>query len=134
MSNRFNFNIYGTSSQTAEQRRNFRADILDFNENFEKINEDGAMIEDLSHVISISIAVADWIYNSATKYYEATITNESIEVEPQIINVIFNDLTLINSPIIPKANSQADGSFKLMTITKPTQQLTAKLILTRGIV
>ena len=134
MSNRFNFNIYGNSTQTAAQRRNFRADILDFNENFEKINEDGAMIADLSHVYTQSIAVNDWVYISETNYYEATIANENIEAEPQIIDVVFTDLTAIQAPILPKPNSQASGSFKLITATKPTQQLTAKIILTRGIV
>lgn len=131
MANRFNFNIYGDGTQTAEQRRNFRADILDFNENFEKINDEGAMLGDLSQVSSITITSNSW--TRVGNYYETTISNTNIEVEPQIIDVIFDDLIIIKSPINPKPNSQASGSFKLITTIKPTIDLSAKLILTRGI-
>ena len=131
MSNKFNFNIYGNSTQTEEQRRNFRADILDFNENFEKLNELAAMVDDLPKVFNITIATTDW--TKVDGYWETTISNTAIEAEPYIIEVFFDNLTLIKSPINPKPNSQAVGSIKLITTIKPTQDLTAKLIVTKGV-
>lgn len=131
MSNRFNFNIYGNRTQTDEQRRNFRADILDFNANFEKINEFGAMIGDLPIVKSITIAVADW--TKVGNYWETTISDNAIKIDPYIIEVFFDNLTIIKSPINPKPNSQANGSIKLITTIKPNQALTAKLIITKGV-
>jgi len=131
MSNKFNFNIYGNSTQTDEQRRNFRADILDFNANFEKINELAAMISDLPIVANITIAVSSW--NKVGSYWETTISNDAIKAEPYIIEVFFDNLTIIKSPINPKPNSQADGSIKLITTIKPSQSLTAKLIVTKGV-
>lgn len=131
MSNKFDFNIYGNSTQTDEQRRNFRADILDFNANFEKINNLAAMISDLPIVKSITIAVADW--TKVGNYWETTISDNAIEAEPYIIEVFFDNLTIIKSPINPKPDSQADGSIKLITTIKPNQALTAKLIVTKGV-
>lgn len=127
--NRFDFTIYDPND---EDNRNHRADILDYDTNFKKINAQAAQLLDLPQVYSITIATTDWNLN-ADNYYEATISNANIEVEPYIIDVIFNDLTIIESPINPKPNSQAAGSIKLITKLKPSQALTAKLIITRGI-
>ena len=126
--NRFDFTIYDPND---EENRNHRADILDYDNNFKKINLKGAMLSDLSQVTSITISANSW--TRVGNYYETTVSNNSIEVEPQIIDVIFDDLTIIKSPINPKPNSQANGSFKLITTIKPTIDLSAKLILTRGI-
>lgn len=126
--NRFDFTIYDPND---EENRNHRADILDYDNNFKKINLKGAMLGDLSQVTSITISANSW--TRVGNYYETTVSNNSIEVEPQIIDVIFDDLTIIKSPINPKPNSQANGSFKLITTIKPTIDLSAKLILTRGI-
>ena len=126
--NRFDFTIYDPND---EENRSHRADILDYDNNFKKINLKGAMLSDLSQVTSITISANSW--TRVGNYYETTVSNNSIEVEPQIIDVIFDDLTIIKSPINPKPNSQANGSFKLITTIKPTIDLSAKLILTRGI-
>ena len=126
--NRFDFTIYDPND---EENRNHRADILDYDNNFKKINLKGAMLGDLSQVTSITISANSW--TRVGNYYETTISNNNIKIEPQIIDVIFDDLTIIKSPINPKPNSQANGSFKLITTIKPTIDLSAKLILTRGI-
>lgn len=129
--NKFNFTIYGNSTQTDEQRRNFRADILDFNNNFEKINEQAAQMSDLPKVFNITIAVSNW--TKVGNYWEATIASNAIQPEPYIIEVFFDNLTIIKAPINPKPNSQAAGSIKLITTIKPEQALTAKLIVTKGV-
>lgn len=108
------------------------ADITDVMNNFNEIEDTAAIVDDLSHVIDITIASTDW--TKVGNYYEVTISDENIEVDPQIIDVIFSDLTIIKSPINPKPSSQAAGSIKLITTTKPSVSLSAKLILTRGIV
>lgn len=131
--NRFNFNIYGNSSQTEEQRRNFRADILDFNENFEKINENGAMIDDLSKTKAITIVSNNWISINNGEYYRYTVSDTLIHPEPYNVSILFDDLTVIDDPIYPLPNTQAEGSFVLETSIKPLIDLSARLIVTKGV-
>ena len=108
------------------------ADITEVMNNFNKIENTGAIIEDLSHVSSITLSSNGWTLVNG--YYEYTISNASIEEEPQIVDVVFDNLIAIQSPINPKPNSQAAGSIKLITTVKPSIDLTAKLILTRGVI
>lgn len=126
--NRFDFTIYDPDD---ENNRDYRADILDYDKNFKKINLKGAMLGDLSQVSNITITANSW--TRVGNYWESTIADENIEVDPQIIDVIFDNLTIIKSPINPKPNSQAAGSITLITTIKPNVDLSAKLILTRGI-
>ena len=89
------------------------------------------MIADLPKVYSITINTNAW--TKVGNYWETTISNANIQTEPYKIEVLFDNLTLIKSPINPKPNSQASGSIKLITSIKPTQALTAKLIVTKGV-
>lgn len=126
--NRFDFTIYDPND---EDNRNYRADILDYDRNFRKINLKGAMLDDLSQVYDVTIGSSAW--SKVGNYYEATVSNEAIHEDPYIIDVIFNDLTIIKAPINPKPNSQAEGSIKLITTVAPTVDLTAKMLITRGV-
>lgn len=107
------------------------ADITDVMDNFNEIEGTAAIVDDLPKVSSITIQTTDWTLISG--FYEVTISNNTIKAEPYIIEVFFDNLTIIKSPINPKPNSQSEGSIKLITKIKPTQSLTAKLIVTRGI-
>ena len=119
---RFNFtNITLTST----------ADITDVMDNFNEIENNAAILSDLSHVYSITLTSSNWTL--VDNNYEYTISNANIEVEPQIVDIVFDNLTIIQAPINPKPNSQAADSIKLITSIKPSVDLTAKLILTRGI-
>ena len=107
------------------------ADITEVMNNFNKIENTAAIVDDLSHVYSITLNSNNWTL--VDNYYEYTINNVNIKEEPQIVDVVFNDLTIIQTPINPKPNSQANGSIVLITSIPPTSDLTAKLILTRGV-
>ena len=119
---RFNFtNITLTST----------ADITDVMDNFNEIENNAAILSDLSHVYSITLTSSNWTL--VDNNYEYTISNANMEVEPQIVDIVFDNLTIIQAPINPKPNSQAADSIKLITSIKPSVDLTAKLILTREI-
>lgn len=112
--------------------RSSQADILDVMGNFNEIENTAAIIDDLAHVYNITLSAGNWV--AVSGHYEYTISNANIEVEPQIINVIFDDLTKLLAPIYAKPNSQAAGSIKLMTSIQPRIALSAKLILMKGVV
>lgn len=107
------------------------ANITDVMDNFNKIEEIGAIIDDLPQVSSITLSANSWV--AVDDYYQYTISNANIKTEPQIVEVVFDNLTVIQAPINPKPNSQANGSIILITSIQPTVDLTAKLILTRGV-
>jgi hypothetical protein len=122
MGNRFNFTKIELKS---------KADITEVMNNFNNIEDTGAIIDDLPKVTSITLTASDWV--KVDNYYQYTISNSLIQDEPYHINVLFDDLSLINSPIYPKVNSQSSGKIILRTNTVPTVDLTAKLIVTKGV-
>lgn len=107
------------------------ADITDVMNNFNKIEENGAIIDDLPKVADIVLNSKNWI--KGDQGYEYTITNQLIKPEPYNIKVIFSDLSLIKNAIIPAPNSQQAGSIILRTKSAPTQDLNAVLIVTKGV-
>lgn len=113
-----------------EITRNSVADILEVANNFTKVENIAATINDIPKVITVNIAANSWI--STNNYYETTINNAEIKAEPYLISVYFTDLSLITSPINPKPNSQSAGSIILRTKIKPSQSLTAKIYIIEG--
>ena len=107
------------------------ADITDVMNNFNEIEKTGAIIDDLPKVIPITISASNWVL--VDNKYEYTIKNQAIKLPPYIIDILFTDLTIIKSPIYAKPNSHSEGSVIIQTSTKPTQDLLANLIITRGI-
>ena len=110
---------------------NDEADITDVMDNFHKVESSGAIVDDLPKIEQITISLNGWI--AVGNKFEYTINNDLIQLPPYIIDILFTDLTLIKSPIYPKPNSHSLGSVVLQTSTKPTQDLVANLIVTRGI-
>lgn len=119
---RFNFN---------EITRNNVADILEVDENFKRIEENGALIDDLPKSRLITIASSEWV--NMQDYFQYTIQDSLIKPEPYNIKIIFTDLDLIKSSIYPKANSQSDGRIILKTHKKPEIDLNAILLITKGV-
>ena len=109
-----------------------KANITEVMDNFNKIENNGAIVDDLPKVFSVTFTAANWV--KVDGGYQYTLSNSNIKAEPYIIDVIFNNLAVIKSPINPKADSQAEGSIILITAIKPTVDLSAKLVITRGIV
>lgn len=108
-----------------------KADITDVMDNFNKIELEAITESDLAKVYNITIDERYWVQTGDV--YEYTISNKGIENEPYIIDIIFNDLTIIKSPIYPKPNSQSKGSVQILTKSKPTQNLAAILVVTKGV-
>lgn len=127
---RFNFTIYDPND---ENDRNHRADILDYDKNFKDIEEKSAIIDDLPKTKSITIASASWVSINDGEYYRYTISDALIHTEPYHIDILFSDLTIIEAPIYPQSNSQSEGSLVLETTKKPSIDLTATLIVTKGV-
>ena len=107
-----------------------KADITTVMNNFNKIENTGAIIDDLTKVYQITLSASNWI-TVGTKY-EYIINNEILKAAPYNIQIIFTDLTIINGPIYPKPNSQAEGSLTLQSTVKPTVDLVANVLITRG--
>lgn len=119
---RFNFTNILLSSE---------ANITEVMDNFNKIEKDGAIIDDLPKVTNIVLQTKNWV--KGDQGYEYTISNQLIKPEPYNIKVIFSDLTIIKYPIIPATNSQQAGSIILRTENAPTEDLNAVLIVTKGV-
>lgn len=109
-----------------------RADITEVMNNFNKIEQTGAIIDDLSKRKQITLTKGSWV--QAGSFYEYKIIDDLIKAEPYRIDIYFSDLSLIKSAIFPKANSQAEGSLILRTTQKPTVDLVADLIVTKVVV
>ena len=107
-----------------------KADISDVMDNFNKIENTSAVIDDLTKVYTITLSKANWV--DMGNKYEYTISHEAIKPEPYDIEIIFTDLTIITSPIYAKPNSQSDGQVILQTTVMPSVDLVANLLITRG--
>lgn len=107
------------------------ADITEVMDNFNKIENKGAIIDDLPKVADITLEVKNWVQGD--QGYEYTISNQLIKPEPYNIKILFKDLTIIKNAIIPAPNSQQDGSVILRTKNIPNQDLDAVLIATKGV-
>ena len=110
-----------------------QADISKVMENFDKIEATSAIVDDLPKTKSVTFKAANWIAINDGALYQYTLEDEIIKAEPYNIDVIFNDLNTLVDAIYPKANSQSAGSIILVTPTKPTVDLLARLIVTKGV-
>ena len=111
---------------------NSTADITDVMNNFNKVEDNGAIIDDLPKTKQITITANGWV-EVDEDLWQYTVSEQMIQAEPYNIDVIFNDLSEIEASIYPKPNSQANGSIVLYTSSRPTVDLTARLIVTKGV-
>ena len=106
-----------------------KANITDVMDNFNKIELEAATEEDLPKSKRITLSKGSWTQNGSS--FEYKISDSLIKEHPYNIDVYFTNLSLIESAILPKANSQTNGSIILTTLQKPSVDLVADLIVTR---
>lgn len=109
-----------------------KADITEVMNNFKKVEEQGLILDDLAKQFRVTLSRNSWTANGT--FYEYRISNNLIKPEPYNINVYFTDLSLIKSAILPKTNSQAEGSITLRTAQRPATDLVADIVITKVVV